>query len=79
VVSEASDDFAQQITDALEFLKSNGAELRRLQASAGLDGLSLDFGVNRKDVFLQSHFFPLELISLAAEYSMALEVSMYAS
>lgn len=79
IVSEASDDFARQVTDATEFLKSNGVELRRLQASAGLDGLSLDFGVNRRDGFLQSHLFPPELIREAAEYSMALELSIYGS
>jgi phosphatidate phosphatase PAH1 len=74
-----SDDFAQQVTDAIDFLKSNGPELRRLQVSVGLDALSLDFGVNGKNAFLQSHLFPPELISLAAEYSMALEVSIYGS
>jgi len=79
VVSEATDDFAQQVSDALAFLNSNPSELRRLQTSVGLDGLSLDFGVNRKDGFLQSQLFPSELVSLAAEYSMALEVSIYGS
>jgi hypothetical protein len=79
VVSEATDDFAQQILDALAFLNSNASELRRLQTNVGLDGLSLDFGVNRKNGFLQSHLFPPELISLAAECSMALEVSIYGS
>jgi hypothetical protein len=79
VVSEASDDFARQVADAIEFLKSHGAELRQLQGNVGLDGLSLDFGVNRRNGFLQSQTFPPELICLAAEYSMALEVSIYGS
>ena len=79
VVSEASDDFARQITDAILFLKSNAPELQRLKTSVGLDGLDLDFGVDRKNGFLQSQVFPPELVSLAAEYSMALEVSIYGS
>ncbi|HEY5884078.1 MAG TPA: hypothetical protein VIT88_05290 [Pyrinomonadaceae bacterium] len=78
VVSEA-DGFARQVTEAIEFLKSNGMELQQLQGSVGLGGLSLDFGVDRKNGVLQSHRFPAELVSLAAEYSMALEVSIYGS
>ena len=78
VVSEA-DVFAQQVTEAMEFLKSNGMELQQLQGSVGLGGLSLDFGVDRKNGFMQSHCFAAELVSLAAEYSMSLEVSIYGS
>lgn len=78
VVSEA-DSFQRQVTDAIEFLKSNGMELQKLLGSVGLEKLSLDFGVDRKNGFLQSHLFPAELVSLAAEYSMALEVSIYGS
>ena len=78
-MSEASDNFARQVTDAMLFLKSNASELQRLKASVGLDGLSLDFGVDRKNGFLQSQLFPSELVSLAAKYSMALEVSIYES
>ena len=78
VVSEANG-FARQVTDAIEFLKSNGMELQRLHGNVGVDGLSLDFGVDQKNGFLQSHLFPAELVSLAAEYSMTLEVSVYGS
>ena len=77
VVSEAADDFAQQVVDAIEFLKARRTELPGLQGSAGLEGMSLDFGVNRKDGFLQSHTFPRELTRLAGELSMALELSIY--
>lgn len=79
VISEASDNFAQQIVDAIEFLKAHGPELQRLQNSLGIAGLSLDFGVNRKNGFLQNQRFSSELVSLAARYSMALEVSIYGS
>ena len=77
VVSEGSDDFAQQATDAIKFLKSNRAELLRLKESSGLESISLDFGVTRGIGFLQSHFFPSELVRLAGELEMALEVSVY--
>ena len=77
VVSEASDDFAKQVVDAIEFLKAKRTELLWLQGSAGLEGMSLDFGVNRRNGFLQSHAFPPELARLAGELSMALELSIY--
>lgn len=79
VISEASDGFAQEIVQALAFLKSNRGEMLRLQNSEGLERMSLDFGVDRRNGFLQSHFFPPELVRLAGEFSMALEVSIYGS
>jgi hypothetical protein len=79
LVSDDSDNFKHQVTDAIEFLTSNRLELQRLKSSVGIDGLSLDFGVSGTNGFLQNHFFPSELISLAAEYALALEVSIYAS
>jgi hypothetical protein len=77
VVSEWSDDFPQQVSDTIEFLKSNRAELLRLKESHGVENMSLDFGVNRKTGFLQSHLFPSELVHLSGEFGMALEVSIY--
>ncbi|MCU1268183.1 MAG: hypothetical protein JWM21_4501 [Acidobacteria bacterium] len=77
LVSDDSDNFKHQVNDAIEFQTSNRLEIRRLKSSLGIDGLSLDFGVNRKNGFLQSQLFPAELVSLAAKYSMALEVSIY--
>lgn len=77
VVSKGSDDFAQQIVQAIAFLKSNRAEILRLQSSKGLARISLDFGVSRRNDFVQSHLFPAELILLAGEFSLSLEVSIY--
>ena len=77
VVSEASDDFVQQVLDAVEFLKSNRTEMLRLKESAGLEEMRLDFGVSRRNGFLQSYLFPPELVHLAGELKMALEVSIY--
>ena len=73
------DNFKHQVNVAIEFLTSNRLEIQRLKSSVGIDGLSLDFGVSETNNFCQNHFFPPELISLAAEYPLALEVSIYAS
>jgi hypothetical protein len=76
LVSEAGP-FLQQVAEAIDFLRSNRTELLRLKESPGLEDISLDFGVDRKNGFLQSHLFPSELISVCSEFGMGLEVSIY--
>jgi hypothetical protein len=76
-VSKAENSFPQQVCDAIEFIKANSSNLRELQQSVGLEGLSLDFGVYKTSGFVQSHVFTPELIRLAADYSMALELTVY--
>ena len=78
VVSNASgDDFALQVHDAIEFLRSNRKELFRLRSFAGLEEMELDFGIYRKNGFLQSSVFPAELIALASALGMGIELSIY--
>ena len=75
----SEDEFSAQVRDAIVFLETNRIELLRLKQFAGLEEISLDFGVNRKDKFLQSYLFPLELIHLASEFALELELSIYAT
>jgi hypothetical protein len=77
VVSDAAEDFSQQVSDALKFLKSNRAELMRLKSGHRIENMSLDFGVSRKNGFLQGYLFPSELVHMSGEFGMALEVSIY--
>ena len=77
VVSDAQDDLAQQIRDAIEFLKSNREELSRLRGFDGIEGLELDFGIYRKNGFLQCSVFPSELVALAGDFGMGIDLSMY--
>ena len=78
VVSEASgDDLAQQIQDAIEFLRMHKEEVARLMRSEGLDYVQLDFGVNRKNGFLQSSYLPPEILSLAGALGVGVEISIY--
>ena len=78
VVSEASgDDLAQQIQDAIEFLRMHGEEIVRLRRFEGLDDVDLDFGVNRKNGFLQSSYLPPELVTLAGALGVGVEISIY--
>jgi hypothetical protein len=78
VVSEASgDDLAEQIQDAIEFLRVHNEEVVRLRRFEGLDGVDLDFGVNRKNGFLQSSYLPPELVTLAGALGVGIEISIY--
>ena len=76
-VSDSWDDFTKQVGDAIEFLKSNREEILRLHRSSGIAGISLDFAVSRTSDFIQSQLFPPELIRLAGELSLAIEISIY--
>ena len=79
-VSECEfDDFQGQIRDAISFLTVHRDELLRLRSFPGVDGLLLDFPVYRRDVFVQSQSFPSELVALAGELGLGLELSIYVS
>lgn len=78
VVSERSDDsFVQQIQDAIRFLRINKDQLARLRNHSGMEAMELDFGVKRIDGFLQTSFFPAELISLAGSLDIGISLSIY--
>ncbi len=78
VVSEASgDDLARQTQDAIEFLRRCKEEVGRLMRFDGLEGIDLDFGVNRTNGFVQSSRLPPELLTLAGALSIGVEVSIY--
>ena len=75
----SADDFSAQVRDAIVFLETNRAELLRLKQFAGLEEISLGFGVGGRNGFMQSYLFPLKIIRLAGEFSLELEVSIYAT
>ena len=78
IVSEApGDDFTRQIRDAVEFLRKHKEELARLLKCAGLEDARLDFGISRKNGFLQSSYLPPELLALAGALGVGIEISLY--
>jgi hypothetical protein len=77
-VSDAGfNDFDEQLRDAVEFLTRHEAEVRRLVAFPGVEGVVLDFGVAWRDVAAQFERFPAELVRLAGACGIALELSHY--
>src|SRR5688572_4019917 len=66
VVSNAEfDDLQGQIQDAISFMQKHQMELRRLCEFPGVEGVTLDFGIARRDVVAQFEYLPPELLSLA--------------
>ena len=76
--SEAGfDEFAQQAADATEFLRREFEQVRRLCGWPGIEGVTLDFGVHRRDVVAQYDVFPSELVRVAGSLGLAIELSQY--
>jgi hypothetical protein len=77
-VSEADfDNLHGQIQDAISFMQKHKTELERLCKFPGVEGVSLDFGIARRDVVAQYDYFPPELLYLAGRLGIGIELSQY--
>jgi len=66
-----------QIADAVEFLERNRAELCHQKTFPGIDKISLDFGIEEREVTAQSERFPPRLLSLLGEFGIWLKFTLY--
>jgi hypothetical protein len=73
----SKNEFSEQVRDAIIFIETNQVEFLRLKQFKGIEEFSLDFGVNKKDSFLESYLFPLQLLNLASKFKLELELSIY--
>ena len=77
VVSDAEfEEFAQQKQDAFEYLMHNKTQIRQIMSLSGAQG-TLDFGIIWRDVAVQCDHFPAELIRIAGELGLAIELTQY--
>jgi hypothetical protein len=77
-VSKADfDNLDGQIRDAISFLEQHKMELERLCRFPGVERLTLDFGIAKRDVIAQSDYFPAELLYLAGSLEISIELSQY--
>jgi Domain of unknown function (DUF4279) len=77
-VSAASgNELRKQVQDAVEFLVTNREEIVRLKDCTGLSDIRLDFGINRKNGFLQCSYLPPQLLELAGALKVGIELSIY--
>jgi hypothetical protein len=72
-------EFTRQIADATAFLQTKSEQIQRLCDWPGVESVSLDFGVMRRDVPVQCDHFPAELVRLAGSLGVSIELSQYPS
>ena len=78
VVSDAAfAQFNKQKRDAIECLKTIQPVFKKIMNWPGLDEGSLDFGIYRRDVIAQFDKFPAELLKLAGDLGIDIELSCY--
>jgi hypothetical protein len=77
-VSKADfDKLAVQIEDAINFLKVNQQSLTIVGKAPGKDYYLLDFAFHKRDVAVQYDYFPAELLRLAGNLGIGIELSCY--
>jgi hypothetical protein len=69
--------FEDQKKDAIRFLRDNANSIKMIMSIPDLEGAGLDFGINKRDVLVQSDSFPAELAKLAGELGIDIELSQY--
>ena len=77
-VSDAEfDDFPRQVAEATEFLRAEAVQVRRLCEFPGIDGATLDFGIERRDVAVQCDHLSPQLVRLAGLLGLGIELTQY--
>ena len=69
--------FEDQKKDAIRFLRDNANSIKMIMSIPELEGAELDFGINRRDVLVQSDSIPAELAKLAGELGVDIMLSLY--
>ena len=70
-------EFPKQVEEATAFLRSYYEQVRQLCEFPGVEGVTLDFGLSRRDVVVQCDKLSAELVRLAGSLDLAIELSQY--
>lgn len=70
-------EFPRQVAEATAFLRAEAGQVRRLCEWPGVEDVTLDFGLERRDVAVQCDFLPPELVRLAGSLGLGVELSQY--
>ena len=81
VVSSADfDQLDEQIQDAIKFLEKNKREIKNLIEFSGADNLSeIDFAIEKRDIWMQTDYFPSKLLVLAGALGLGIRISVFPS
>jgi hypothetical protein len=70
-------EFPRQVAEATAFLRAEFEQMRRLCEWPGVEGVTLDVGVERRDAVVQCDVLPPELVRVAGSLGLAIELSQY--
>jgi len=70
-------EFEKQKKDAVEFLREHKHIMSSVASYSGVEGAYLDFGIEWRNVSVQSDSFPPSLIVLAGQIGLGIEISQY--
>jgi hypothetical protein len=71
------DNLRELVSDTIAFLKHNNDELQKLCRFAGVEYIYLDFGVRYGGEPVECYHLPPELLHLASNLGMGVELSLY--
>ena len=78
IVSDADfDEFDIQKNEAIDFLNKNKRMIEEVIKLPSVEDASLDFGIERRDVAVQCDYFQPELLKLAGNLGLGIELSQY--
>jgi hypothetical protein len=70
-------EFPRQVSESAAFLQRHFEQVQRMCKWPGVEGVTLDFGVVRRDSVVESDVLSKELIRVAGELGIAIEISRY--
>lgn len=76
-VSDAEWTLRDQAHDACSFLAVHEAELATLSSLPEVEDVRLDFPLEKRDISVQSEYFPPELVRAAGRAGIGLELTIY--
>lgn len=78
VTKSSFDDFEGQVKEVMTYLTENKEKLKHIRLDPTIEYATFDFGVDYyPEKFVQSFYFPPELISLARDLAIGFEISAY--
>lgn len=78
IASDADmNEFDVQIKEVKDFLSEHCAEIQKMVQFPGVEGGVLDFGIELRNVAVHGDFLPLELLQLAAQAGVGIQLSHY--
>ncbi len=74
-------DLNKQIKDTIQYIKKNKKKLAHISLTKEIEHATLDFGIDlridKKNVLIQSDKFPSDLLKLAGDLGLDIELSIY--